>query len=99
MKQQVKSIVFHKELDSRPTWKDIKHIDFQDEDEISCEFVEPYVSENNSWDSYFIIEISRMVEETDEQEQKRIRKNQEVMSRLEENRRSLYLKLKKEFEK
>ena len=85
---------------TNPTWKDLidSGIDFQDEDKIFMGWIEGYYSENNSWDGHFKIEITRMVEETDEEFEKRILRNEQDQRMLKERRRETYLKLKEEFE-
>lgn len=67
-KIMVEKEIFHKINYNIPfTWKDIKHLDLQDDDLIKIEYVEPYYSENNSWDGHYSCTITRMVEETDEE--------------------------------
>jgi len=79
-------------------WKDIKHIEFEDEDEISIGYDEGYYSENNSWDPHHYAIINRMVDETDEQWRKRLERNEKEAKRLKDRRYQTYLSLKKEFE-
>lgn len=57
-----------------------------------------YYSENNSWDAFTAIEIYRIVEETDEQYEKRIQKEEREKEYLKKRRYEYYLKLKQEFE-
>ena len=68
-KTLIKKEVFWKHQDNQPTWKDIKHIEFQDDDKIlvACE---EKTNDSNS-DGWFI-SVVRWVEETHEQFQKRI---------------------------
>ncbi len=88
-KQLVTKEIFwlHKETEIR--WKDIKHIEFQDDDIIRC-----YDDENDS----FYANVLRKELETDEQFE--VRKKQiEVMKELSKERRyQQYLKLKEEFD-
>ena len=63
--------IFRKESNKPITWKDIKHIEFQDDDKINIGFDEGFYSENNSWDPHYYVTITRNVLETDEQYQKR----------------------------
>lgn len=91
--------IFKATRDKEPfTWKDIKHVEFQDDDVIRAEWVEPYYSENNSWDGHWSIEIVREVPETDAEYAERIRDNEVTRAMLKERRREHYLELKKEFE-
>ena len=80
-------------------WKDIKHIDFEDEDKIRIEFNEGWHDENNGMDAHFVCSVIRMVEETDEEfaERQRQLKRDEDWAR--DRRYQSYLNLKKEFEK
>lgn len=59
---------------------------------------EGFQSENNSWDAHTILEIYRMVEETDAQYEERIQKEQREKEYLKKRRYETYLKLKQEFE-
>jgi len=79
-------------------WSDLKHIQFEDDDEISIVFDEGYVSENNSWDAGYIAAVTRMVEETDEEFEKRQQEIARDEKWAKERRRENYLRLKKEFE-
>lgn len=94
----VDTLIYQSQKNTLFTWKDIKHIEFEDDDIIRLEYVEPYYSENNSYDGHFSAEVIRKTEETDEQYNKR----QERIARDEkwakERRYQSYLKLKKEFE-
>ena len=88
-KQFVTNDIFwmHKETEIR--WKDIKHIEFQDDDIIRC-------YPDNEDDSFYA-NVLRKELETDEQFE--VRKKQiEVMKELSKERRyQQYLKLKEEF--
>jgi len=55
---------------------------------------EGFQSENNSWDAFTAIEIYRMIEETDEQYEKRIQKEEREKEYLKKRRYETYLKLK-----
>jgi len=79
-------------------WKHIKHLVLEDEDEIVSGWDEGFYTENNSMDGHFYIKIIRKVLETDEQFEKRIKREQEDAVERKERRRDAYLKLKKEFE-
>jgi hypothetical protein len=84
-------IYFH-EKNRLIKWSDIKHLQLEDDDIIHSGW------EDDEEGGYFHGEITRMVEETDEQFQKR----QSVIERdkkwAKEKRYESYLKLKKEFE-
>jgi hypothetical protein len=97
-KIKVEKSVFYKTQDNYIKWKNIKHIEFEDDDIIKAEFVEPYHSENNSHDGYFVCEIIRLVEETDAQFKKRKEKYEKMISESKKKRYESYLKLKEEFE-
>lgn len=98
-KQYKDKVIFEKSLfDGTPQWKHIKHIDFQDEDEIICNYEEAFYSENNSWDAHYRILVQRSVLETDEEYEIRVKMNKEDQDRYKKQRYENYLKLKKEFE-
>lgn len=97
-KIKVEKTIFHKTKDTPFTWKELKEIQFEDDDEINVSYVEPYYSENNSWDGHFMAEVTRMVLETDEQFEERIKRNEAHLKELKERRYENYLRLKKEFE-
>lgn len=97
-KIKIKKEIFWKQSDECFKWKDIKHIQFEDEDEIISTYEEPYYSENESHDGYYLIEVRRMVEETDEEFKKRIESNERHSEELKQRRYQTYLKLKEEFE-
>ena len=90
--------IFSDQKDKPFTWKDIKDIPFEDDDENAVQWVEPFYSENNSWEGHYSAEVTRMVEETDEEYQKRIQQNERDSKRAKERRYESYLRLKKEFE-
>jgi hypothetical protein len=54
--------------------------------------------EDEDGDGYYVGEITRMVEETDEQYQKRLSINEQDKERMKKSRYESYLRLKKEFE-
>lgn len=87
-----------REMKSSPfKWSDLKHIEFQDEDQIDIGYDEGYVSENNSWDAHHYAVVTRMVEETDEEFERRRKNNERDEKWARERRYENYLKLKKEF--
>ena len=98
-KQKVETLIFRKDSRERILWKDIKHINFQDNDVIDIEYVDPICTTDHECDGYFCVEIIRLVEETDEEYNLRM----DIMcSRLENSKKvryAQYLKLKEEFER
>ena len=97
-KLKIKTTIFTKNVNHPITWKDLKHIQFQDDDIINVEYIEPECTNNCEHDGYFDVEISRMVEETDDQYNKRMIEITESKELLKKNRYERYLELKKEFE-
>jgi len=76
-------------------WKDIKHLQLEDDDIIYSAWVD---DDNSDFKGYWHSEITRMVEESDEQFEKRQADNERMSRWAEERRYESYLKLKKEFE-
>ena len=76
-------------------WSDIKHLELEDDDIINAGWVD---DEGFEYHGYWHTEITRMVEETDEQFEKRIADNERTVKFLKERRYENYLKLKAEFE-
>jgi hypothetical protein len=94
--KKIKDRVIFQDNSQEPfTWKDIKHLDFQDDDEIRSKWVDPYYSEN---DGHYNITIIRKQLETDEEFQKRIDREERDLKRRKEDRYNLYIQLKNEFE-
>jgi hypothetical protein len=77
------------------TWKDIKHLELEDDDVIHSGWVE---DDGFDYHGYWECTITRMVEETDEQFEKRIASNKRSNEEMKKRRYESYLKLKKEFE-
>jgi hypothetical protein len=73
-------------------WSDIKHLQLEEDDVIRSSW------EGENGDGYYVGEIIRMVEETDEQFQKRLVLEEEHREYTKKLRYERYLKLKKEFE-
>lgn len=92
-----KTIFFH-DMDEYPTWKDIKDIQFEDDDRIRISYEEPFYSENNSHDGGWVIEVEREMEETDEEYERRMSNKRMTDEILKKQRYESYIKLKKEFE-
>jgi hypothetical protein len=85
-------------MDEYPTWKNIKDIQFEDDDRIRVSYEEPYHSENSSDDGGWHIEVEREIEETDEDYKKRMEVKRWTDEILKKQRYESYLRLKKEFE-
>ena len=83
-----------KHLDNPPSWKDIKHLDLEDDDTI---YATTSTDENGSDDGY-IVSVIRWVEESDGEWQERLADMKESEDRAKERRRQSYLRLKAEFE-
>jgi hypothetical protein len=75
-------------------WGDIKHLELEDNDVIHSCWVD---DDNFEYHGYWHGEITRMVEETDEQFAKRIAGVEMNNRWAKERRYESYLKLKKEF--
>ena len=90
--------IFQEQRESPITWKDIKHVDLQDDDELNIQWNEPYYSENNSCDGHYSVSIIRNRLETDEEFQKRLEREERDLKRQKQYRYNNYLKLKSEFE-
>ena len=74
-------------------WSDIKHLQLEDDDVIRSSW-----EEDEEGGGYYVGEITRMVEETDEQFKKRLSNIEQDKERMKKYRYESYLKLKKEFE-
>ena len=86
--------IFHHGKSRQMTWGDIKHLQLEDDDVIHSCWVD---DENYDYNGYWHGEITRMVEETDEQFAKRIADNERQTRWAKEERYKRYLKLKEEF--
>jgi hypothetical protein len=75
-------------------WSDIKHLQLEDDDVIRSSWEE----DDDDGRGLYVGEITRMVEETDEQYQKRLSNIEKDKERMKKSRYESYLKLKKEFE-
>jgi hypothetical protein len=81
--------------DKQMTWKDIKHLELEDDDVIYSGWVD---DDNFDYHGYWHCQIIRMVEETDEQFEKRIESNKRNTEEMRKRRYESYLRLKEEFE-
>ena len=81
------------------TWKDIKHIEFQDNDIFNICYVEAWENgPDNSGGDQYEATITRQRYETPEEYQKRMDKTEDQRKRQKEMRYERYLELKNEFE-
>ena len=94
-KTLIKEEIFWKSQYDQPAWKDIKHIEFQDDDKIVIVYED---CDDDSNSDGWIISVDRWVEETDEQFEKRLKDLEKDRERMREMRHKSYLKLKAEFE-
>ena len=76
--------------DEMPTWKDVKHIEFEDDDILQMSWDER--------DECYCICVTRWIEETDEEWQERLEWLKRSEESAKEKRRQSYLRLKAEFE-
>jgi hypothetical protein len=88
-KKLINREIFRMDKDSPFTWKDIKHIEFQDDDEIGIEEDE---------DGNFYACVFRKELETDEEFVYRREYDKRTREMLKKHRYQQYLKLKEEFE-
>jgi hypothetical protein len=89
-KKLVDRVIFRMVKDSAFTWKDIKHIEFHDDDEIGIE---------EDDDGSFYAEVFRKELETDEEFEERKQSAESMRILFKQRRHQQYLKLKEEFEK
>jgi hypothetical protein len=90
--------IFYKGMDEYPTWKDIKDIQFEDDDRIRISYEESYQTENYYQESGWHIEVEREIEETDKEYERRMKNKKATDEILKRQRYENYLRLKKEFE-
>jgi hypothetical protein len=102
MKKLKEKVILHTTKKKPFTWDEVmkfhQKYGFLNDDIIHIQYVEAYYSENNSYDEHFSIEVTRMVEETDEEYQNRL-KSEKFHEQLNyERRKETYLRLKEEFD-
>jgi hypothetical protein len=90
--------IYHLQSDNPFTWKDFRGLEIEDDDVVTVGFDGGHYSENNSWDPHYYLSVVRMVEETDEQYETRIRIDKMMKESSQKRRYESYLKLKEEFE-
>lgn len=94
-KIKVETQIYWHQKNSQLRWGDIKHLELEDDDLITSCWED---DENAEYNGYWHAQITRIVEETDEQFQKRLIRLQEDRARLKQMRYQNYLRLKAEFE-
>lgn len=94
-KTLIKKEVLCEQYDNQPTWKDIKHIEFQDDDKIMVSYQD--YDESGGGDVWYI-SIERWVEETEKEFEERLGLLEYDKKRKKKMRYENYLKLKTEFE-
>lgn len=97
-RKMVEEQLFWAQRDTPFTWKDIKHLDLQDDDIIDLSWVDSFYSENESWEGHFHAEVIRMVPESDENYNQRISAYERPKAASKKQRYENYLKLKEEFD-
>ena len=97
-KIKIEKEIYRKQKQNPFTWKDLKEIQFEDDDRLEIGHDEGYYSENNSWDPHYYAVVTRMVEETDEQFKIRMGRVEANKKWARDRRYENYLKLKAEFE-
>lgn len=97
---KVKQRIYAKDTGCRP-WFRLSELEFdiQPDDIIEIDYdPEGHYSENNSWDPYSRIIIYRERDETPEETQSRLEKEQRESKYRKTKRYEMYLNLKKEFD-
>jgi hypothetical protein len=94
-KIKVEKTLYYHQKNSKLTWKDIKHLQLEDDDVIHSNWVE---DDNFEYHGYWYAEVIRKVEETDKEYAKRMKDIARDAAWAKERRYESYLKLKKEFE-
>jgi hypothetical protein len=94
-KIKVEKQIYWHQKNSQLKWKDIKHLQLEDDDIIYSGWEDDHEAE---YGGYWHGQIIRMVEETDEQFTKRQKQIQQDQERIQKMRYESYLRLKKEFE-
>ena len=77
---------------NRIKWKYIKHIEFQDEDIITAEYVDAYYSENNTSEAHYIATVGRFEMETDKEFEERKKHWKKLSEYSKKERYEIYLK-------
>lgn len=97
-KKLVERRIFYKINYKEPfTWKDIKHLELQDDDEISGGYQESYNGTDCSNDAHYYINVTRKELETDQEHQIRLHNSERDAKWAKERRLESYKKLREEF--
>ena len=102
MKKIIKKNIIWRTQNSDFQWKHIKKIlkdesvELQDEDYLYIAFID---DDQSSEDSYWIFSVTRHTEETDDEYQKRLFKEERLKKEAEDRNYQLYLKLKEKYDK
>jgi hypothetical protein len=94
-KIQVEKQIFHGHNNAPMKWSNIKNLQLEDDDVIHSGWVD---DDNFDYHGYWHNQITRMVEETDEEFNKRIARNNKSAEEMKQRRYESYLRLKEEFE-
>jgi len=94
-KIKIETQLYWHQKNSRLTWKDIKHLQLEDDDVIEATWTDVHEAD---YGGYWHRQIFRYVEETDEQFAKRQKGLEQEKERMKKMRYETYLRLKKEFE-
>jgi hypothetical protein len=99
-KKKINKRVFYKFNNMKPiTWKDVKDFKFEDDDILKFGYVESWENgSDNSDGDHYEAEVYRMVLETDEEFEKRVKEFEYFKEESRKRRYENYLKLKEEFE-
>lgn len=93
-KIKIETDIYYHEKNTQLTWGDIKHLQLEDNDKIISNWEDSEDGDRGYWYGA----VTRMVEETDEQFQKRQNSIELEAVWAKQRRYESYLKLKKEFE-
>ena len=87
--------IFHGYNNSPMKWSHIKNLQLEDDDIIHSGWVD---DENFDYQGYWHNQITRMIEESDEEFEKRIERNKRSEVEMKNRRYESYIRLKKEFD-
>ena len=87
--------IFHGYNNAPMKWSDIKNLELEDDDVIHSGWVD---DDNFDYHGYWHNQITRMVEETDEEFETRIERNKRSEVEMKKRRYESYIRLMKEFD-
>lgn len=96
-KKYIRKVVYSLESNNEYKFKDLKDLNLKDDDFIHMGYQEPEMFSEHSHDGYYFIEVHRVELENDEDYEKRIKMQNEMVSR---NRKAMiehYLKYREQF--